>query len=344
MRNITVAIAILLSGFVIVSAEAAEPFRLDVPRTLDLYIPTPDDNRLSAGTIQLGKKLFFDPLLSRDRTLSCSSCHQPEHSFTVPEAFAKGIDGQRTTRNPPALVNRAYGQSFFWDGRATTLEQQVLRPIQNEKELYLSLAELEMRLCDSDAYSQEFHKTFGRPPVSEDVARALASFVRSLMVGDSAYDHYLLGDRGALSPAARRGLRLFQGKANCTACHAGANLTDEEFHNTGVAWRDGKLRDEGRHAITRREFDRGAFKTPTLRQVSQTAPYMHDGSLATLAEVVDRYSRGGVPNPHLDREIRPLNLSDQEKKELVAFLESLTGNIRFRNGRDAVDRAAVSTR
>lgn len=309
---------------------AAESPALEVPRTLDLYIPTPEHNRLSADRIELGQKLFFDKLLSRDRTLSCSSCHEPKHSFTVTEAFPKGIGGQRTMRNPPALVNRAYGHHFFWDGRAGSLEAQVLQPIQNEKELYLSLDELEARLRQDKEYHQDFETVFGQQPNANDVARALASFVRSLLVGDSPYDQYLLGDRDALSRASQRGLKLFRGKANCTACHAGPNLTDEEFHNTGVAWKDGKLHDEGRYAVTEEEADRGAFKTPTLRQVSQTDPYMHDGSLATLADVVERYNQGGVSNPQLDREIRPLTLSEQEKRDLVAFLESLTGTINVR--------------
>ena len=152
------------------------------------------------------------------------------------------------------------------------------------------------------------------------------SFVRSLLFGDSPYDRYVLGDREALSPAARRGLKLFRGKANCTACHAGPNLTDEAFHNTGVAWRDGRLLDEGRYAVTKREADRGAFKTPTLREVALTAPYMHDGSIPTLEKVIERYSNGGVKNPYLDKEIRPLKLSADEQRDLLAFLKSLTGN------------------
>ena len=204
-----------------------------------------------------------------------------------------------------------------------------MQPIENERELYLSLADLETRLREDERYAGQFEKAFGREPQRDDIARALASFVRSLLVGDSPYDRYLLGDREALSDSARRGLSLFRGKANCTACHAGPNLTDEEFHNTGVSWRDGKFQDAGRYAVTNSENDRGAFKTPTLRQISETAPYMHDGSVATLVEVVDRYDKGGVQNPQLDREIRPLGLTDAEKKDLVAFLQSLTGNIRF---------------
>ena len=328
--------------FVPVHKIAAESPPLEVPRTLDLYIPAPEDNRLSAERIELGQKLFFEKLLSRDKTLSCGSCHEPQRSFTVAEAFAKGIDGNRTTRNPPALVNRAYGKSFFWDGRAGSLEEQVLLPIQNEKELYLSLDELENRLREDEPYMVEFAKVFGREPRRDDIARALASFVRSLLVGDSPYDRYLLGDRDALSDSARQGLRLFRGKANCTACHAGPNLTDEEFHNTGVAWRDGKLADEGRFAVAKNDGDRGAFKTPTLRQISETAPYMHDGSLATLSDVVERYNQGGIPNPHLDREIRPLGLTNEETKNLVAFLESLTGNIDFELDSDETKRGKAS--
>ncbi len=163
-----------------------------------------------------------------------------------------------TTRNPPALVNRAYGRSFFWDGRAATLEEQVLQPIQDPKELHLSLEALERRLREHDEYRAAFERTFARPPNADDVARALASFVRSLLVGDSPYDRYVLGDRDALSPAAKRGLELFRGKANCTACHAGPNLTDEAFHNTGVAWRNGRLLDEGRYAVTNQDADHGA--------------------------------------------------------------------------------------
>lgn len=315
-----------------IAAEPVGPFPLKVPRGLDLYVPTPNDNRLSVPKIELGRKLFFDPMLSIDRSVACSSCHDPERAFTVNEGFAKGVNGHRTTRNPPALLNRAYGEAFFWDGRASSLEQQVLEPIQNPLEMHLSLEELVSRLKQNGQYRHGFKIAFGREPNVPDVSRALASYVRSLLAGDSPYDRYAFGDRQSLSAEAKRGLSLFRGTANCTACHAGPNLTDEGFHNTGVAWCDGKLQDEGRYAVTKNDADRGAFKTPTLRQVSQTAPYMHDGSLATLAEVVEHYSRGGVPNPNLDAEILPLNLSDEDKRDLVAFLESLTGTVGSRVG------------
>ena len=311
-----------------VTAAPGELFRLEVPRGLDLYVPTPADNRLSAEKIILGRKLFFAPLLSADRSTSCATCHEPERSFTVAEPFPKGIRGQRTKRNPPALVNRAYGRSFFWDGRAKTLEEQALQPIPNPKELDLPLEELEKRLKGNKTYRELFQKAFGRNPNREDVARALASYIRSLLVGDSPYDRYVLGDREPLSTLAEQGLKLFRGKANCTACHVGPNLTDEGFHNTGVAWRDGEFLDRGRFTVTRKEKDRGVFKTPTLREVERTAPYMHDGSLATLEEVIEYYNRGGNRNPHLDTELRPLKLTAEEKKALVAFLKALSGDIR----------------
>ena len=304
---------------------AAEPFRLAIPRGLDLYVPTPEDNRLDRAKIDLGRKLFEDKRLSRDGSTSCSVCHQAEHRFTITERFAKGIGDQPTERNPAALINRAYGQSFFWDGRAATLEAQALEPIQNPKEMDLTLPELERRLKQHAEYPRLFRQAFGREPNREDVGRALAGFVRSLLSGDSAYDRYLFGDESALSESAKRGLKLFQRKANCSTCHAGPNLTDERFHNTGVAWRDGGLQDVGRFAVTKQEQDRGAFKTPTLRDVALTAPYMHDGSIPTLEKVIERYSNGGIKNPHLDEEIRPLNLNADEQRDLLAFLESLTG-------------------
>ena len=308
---------------------AQEPYRPTVPQGLDAFLPQTEDKLVTHESVSLGRQLFFDTRLSRDQDLSCSSCHDPKQAFTIPEDFGKGVDGHKTTRNPPALLNRVYGKSFFWDGRVKSLEQQVLQPIKNPKEMYLDLSELEGRLRQDVGYRRQFKAAFGQAPNSNGVARALADFVRSLLAGGSPYDRHLFGESNALTPAAKRGLDLFNGKANCWVCHAGPNLTDEKFHNTGVAWRNGKLQDQGRYIVTKDRADHGAFKTPTLRQVSQTAPYMHDGSLATLAQVVERYNQGGIKNPYLDSEVRPLNLNEREEKDLVAFLESLTGVIRF---------------
>ncbi len=192
----------------------------------------------------------------------------------------------------------------------------------------MTVAEAVERLRGKKRYRKLLEQAFGDEPNGEDLARALASYVRTIYSGDSPFDRYIYGERDALTKQQRRGLRVFRGKGNCTACHIGPTLSDEEFHNTGVAWRDGKLQDEGRFAITGEEELKGAFKTPTLREVSRTAPYMHDGSLATLVGVIDFYSDGGRKNPHLDEEIRPAKFTNEEKSDLLAFLSALSGKVR----------------
>jgi cytochrome c peroxidase len=215
----------------------------------------------------------------------------------------------------------AYGRSFFWDGRAATLEQQVLSPIQNPNEMGLSLPVFTARLQASAAYQRQFAEVFARPPSIEAAARALATYVRAQRAGDAPYDRYRAGDGSALSAAAARGLSLFRGRANCSSCHMGPNFTDEEFHNTGVSWGSP---DTGRYRVTGRTDDLGRFKTPTLRQLRLTRPYMHDGSLESLEAVVDFYDKGGTANPHLDREVQPLRLTPEEKRDLAAFLLALS--------------------
>jgi cytochrome c peroxidase len=210
------------------------------------------------------------------------------------------------------LINRGYGEVFFWDGRAESLEKQALQPIVNPIELGLTEPELEQRTGIT----------------STAVTEALASYVRTIRSGDSRFDRYAAGRTGSLNATEKAGLALFRGKGDCVACHAGPNFTDEKFHNTGVAWRDGHLTDEGRFAVSGNPRDHGAFKTPTLRDIARTAPYMHDGSLPTLEDVIDFYSDGGRPNPHLDAEIRPRRFTPEEKRVLTAFLRSLTGRIR----------------
>jgi cytochrome c peroxidase len=192
----------------------------------------------------------------------------------------------------------------------------------------LPLDEAIARLAQDPVYDARFEAAFGRPVNEEDLAGALASFVRTIQAGASAFDRFVAGDATALSDLERAGLDVFQGKGRCVRCHTGTNLSDEQFHNTGVAWHDGVLHDEGRALVTGSDEDRGAFKTPTLREVSRTPPYMHDGSLATLEEVVDFYSDGGRANPNLDSRLGRLDLTDAEKRSLAAFLRSLTGEIR----------------
>ncbi|MGH8246614.1 MAG: cytochrome-c peroxidase [Gammaproteobacteria bacterium] len=302
--------------------------RLHIPLGLDAYMPIPEDNPLTARKAALGRELFADPRLSRDEKVSCATCHEPQRAFTDAREVAIGVFGRRGSRRVPRLVNRGYGRSFFWDGRSATLEEQVVRPIQDPKEMDLTLAEAAARVASVRRYQDLFREAFAREITTQDLARALASYVRTILSGDSPYDRYINGDSSALSEEARRGLRVFRGKGNCTACHLGPNLTDESFHNTGLAWRDGRFADDGRLYVTRNEKDQGAFKTPTLREAARSAPYMHDGSMATLEEVVAYYDRGGNKNPYLDPELRPLNLTEQEKKALIAFLQSLNGTLR----------------
>ena len=298
-----------------------------LPLGLDLYRPIPEDNPVTAEKVKLGKKLFGDKLLSRDHSLACKGCHQPKRAFTDGRAKAVGVYGRQGLRSVPSLVNRAYGRAFFWDGRTSTLEEQVVKPIESESEMDMTVGEAVDRLKRKSRYRKMFQQAFHREPNGEDLARALASYVRTIYSGDSPFDRYIYGNRGALSDQQRRGLRIFRGNGNCTACHIGPTFSDEDFHNTGVAWREGKLRDEGRFAITGEIEHKGAFKTPTLREIARTSPYMHDGSLATLADVIDFYVDGGRKNPNLDPEIRLLKLNGGEKAALIAFLRSLTGRV-----------------
>lgn len=277
---------------------------LHPPRGLDLYMPVPDANPLTPQKIALGRRLFFDKRLSLDGTRACASCHDPKLAFSDGRKVARGIDGQEGTRSAPAIINRGYGKTFFWDGRAKTLEEQALEPILNPKELGMTEAEIERRTGLK----------------IDDVTAALASYVRTIRSGDSPFDRYAAGNQRALSDLEKAGLALFRGKARCNTCHIGPNFSDEQFHNTGIAWRDGRLVDQG--------AGEGKFKVPTLREIARTAPYMHDGSLATLEDVVDYYDRGGNMNPGLDEDLRPLHLSPEEKRALVAFLRSLSGSIR----------------
>ena len=286
-----------------------------IPLGLDLYLPTPESNPLTAETIELGRRLFLDRRLSRDGTIACASCHDPARAFADSRPIAVGIGGRAGRRHTPAIINRGYGRAFFWDGREIALESQVLKPIEDPNEMGSSV-----------------RVAAGRVGVDPDeLARALASFVRSILSGDSRFDRFVYGN-GALTDEERRGLRIFRGRGNCATCHAGPTFSDERFHNTGLAWRanrgdSGEFLDDGRFEVTHLPADRGAFKTPTLRDVALTAPYMHDGSLATLEEVIEFYDRGGRPNPNLSGEIQPLRLTVQEKEGLVAFLRALTGNL-----------------
>jgi cytochrome c peroxidase len=283
----------------------------------------PEDNLLTDARVKLGRLLFFDPILSADNSVACASCHQPEHGFSGGEAKPRGIKGRQTTRKAPTLLNRAYGSAFFWDGRETTLEAQALRPIEHPAELGSKVADVVKRLQENKQYRSQFEEAYEGGVTAMNLGKALASFERVLLRGDSPIDRFRRkGDVGALITEVRHGFWLYESKARCWRCHNGANFTDEQFHNTGVSWGKEPL-DLGRFEITKKESDRGKFKTPTLRGLTLTAPYMHDGSLKTLEDVVDFYNNGGGANPNRDPLIEPLGLTEEERKDLVAFLKSL---------------------
>jgi cytochrome c peroxidase len=305
--------------FALLLCTAAFADERKVPLGLDAYIPAPESNPLSPEKAALGRALFFDTTLSRDRTFACATCHDPARAFTDDKPVSKGVSGRTGTRRTPAILNRAYGKSFFWDGSATALEEQVLKPISNPLEMDLAVEDALSRLNETGRYPALDQAT---------LAASLATYVRTILSGDSPYDRYVAGDRSALTTEQLAGLRLFRGKAGCGSCHVGPNLTDERFHNTGTGWRDGRFTDQGRFAVTGLEEDRGAFKTPTLRDAARHPPYMHDGSLATIDDVIRHYDEGGKPNPFLDPEMRRLNLTSEEKSALVEFLGALNGTIR----------------
>lgn len=291
---------------------------LDVPRGLPADVPRPDP-----ALATLGARLFADRILSEDRHIACASCHQPEHGFADFKPHSSGIGGAESERNAPSLFNRALGTSFMWDGRAATLEAQVLMPIENPKEMGLAVDDAVARLAADASYAAEFERATGAPPSRDALASALAAFVRGLLLGDSAVDRFRAGDYAALTDRERQGLWFFESRGNCWQCHSGPNYTDERFHATGVGAHGEEL-EPGRFAITGDPADRGAFKTPSLRGVARTPPYMHDGQTATLADVVAYYRRGGHRDAPLDPLIRPLEMTDDDAANLIAFLEALS--------------------
>lgn len=293
----------------------------DSALTTDAGIPSasaPMARNKDKDKVALGKRLFFDTRLSEDGWISCASCHDPAHGFSDPRRLSIGMHSQRSKRHSPTLLGRGLGASQFWDGRAATLEEQVLQPILNPDEMGMTMEAVLQRLQQDRVY---------RGLTQETLADALAGYVRTIRSQDSHFDLFLSGWPIMMSDLELEGLRLFQNKARCYLCHSGKQLTDESFHNTGIAW-DGALQDEGRAAVTGKRYHRGAFKTPTLRDVALRGPYMHDGSLLTLEDVIDFYDRGGNQNPYLDENIVPLHLSPAEKKALLAFLRTgLSGSI-----------------
>jgi cytochrome c peroxidase len=285
----------------------------------------PAENPFSLEKAELGRLLFFDKRLSVDDTVSCADCHNPKFAFTDGQAVATGVRGQKGGRSAPTVINRVYSVEQFWDGRAPTLEEQAKGPIANPIEMANTHEAVVARLKTIKGYGPLFKRAFGSDEITIDlVAKAIATFERTIVSGNSPYDRYKSGNKTALSESARRGMDIFFNKTKCDQCHFGINFTDGSFVNLGVGM-DKPEPDLGRYLFTKRESDKGAFKTPTLREIAHTAPYMHDGSLAALEDVVEFYNKGGTPNPNLDKRMKKLDLTEQDKKDLVEFLKSLSG-------------------
>lgn len=304
-------------------------------------IPIPSHNPQTAETIALGRKLFYEKKLSGDSSIACASCHNPRLGFADGRKFSLGVAGQIGFRNAPTVLNASYSSTYFWDGRARSLEEQAGGPITNPVEMNEQHDVCVSKLEADVEYRADFEKAFGPGAITmRKVESAIASFERSLLSGNSAFDRYEFGgDKKALSPAAIRGLAIFRdsAKGNCVTCHtiekAYALFADGKFHNIGVGVDgEGNLTDLGRYSQTKVEFDRGSFKTPTLRNVALSAPYMHDGTMKTLKEVVDYYAGGANSNANLDMEIKKITLSGKERSDLVEFLESLTGEMPVSGG------------
>lgn len=306
----------LIAGIVV-----AGPNALNAAPPLGLpKVEHPKDNPPTPEKIELGKQLFFDKRLSADNSISCASCHDPNKGWSNGEQFATGVAGKIGGRSSPSIINAAYNRFQFWDGREPSLEAQALGPIQNPIEMKMKLGDVVTRLNKIDGYRKQFQAVFKKDATSEGIAKAIASYERTILSGDAPYDRFQAGDKSALTAAAQRGMKLFFGKAHCSACHTGPNFTDGGFHNVGVSIK-AKEPDLGRTVVSNLVEDRGSFKTPTLREIARNAPYMHDGSIKTLEEVIEHYNKGGVENDQLDEEIYPLRLTKTEVADLATFLK-----------------------
>lgn len=303
--------------------DTKQPSVMDVPFGFPA-IPAPQDNPLTLEKIELGRHLFYDKRLSLDQTLACVDCHKQEFAFTDGLPVSRGVNGEHGGRNSPTIVNTSYQTAFFFDGRASTLEEQIHGALFSPVEMYADEGKVTEILQADSYYKTQFSTAFGKDslPNSRLAIKALASFVRIVLSGDSRYDRFLQGQTSALTMMELRGRDLFfSEQTQCASCHNGFNFTDDKFHSTGLYLH---YYDKGRALVTNQAKDVGTFKTPTLRNCGVTAPYMHDGSVATLEEVIEHYDHGGKAFVNKDKRIVPLKLSSDDKQALVAFLHTLT--------------------
>ncbi|MBD3268375.1 c-type cytochrome [bacterium] len=322
MKHVFIGFLVGAFLFTALVAGAATPLKVEAPKGLN-PIPIPANNEMTEEKVKLGKFLFFEKRLSKDKTLSCATCHIPKHGYAEPKPTSEGIKGQLGGRNANPVVNSAYASSLFWDGRAADLEEQAAGPVENPIEMGHSMVDVVAFLKDNDAYVKMFKSAF--PPEGkinkETVTKAIAAFERTILSGNSPYD------KGELSADAKKGQTLFMGKGLCSSCHTPPVFSNWGFYNAGVGM-DAEKPDLGRYDVTKQDADKGAFRVPHLREAANTAPYFHDGSAETLEDAVRFMAQGGKDNPNLHalfRAVKAQTFSDAEIKQLVAFLKALSG-------------------
>ncbi len=353
-------LSVLASGLLLQSQNQTALSVMPVGKPVQIKVPLglppvviPADNPPTAETIALGRRLFYDPILSLDHSVSCASCHSPQSGFSDAKPVSEGVGKRTGTRHSPPVVNSAYYKVQFWDGRATTLESQAEGPVQNPVEMANTLTTVEQRLNADPSYRQQFADAWGTRPITyEMVEKSIASFERTMISGNSPFDRWKYGhDDKAVDDAVKRGFIVFTSKkkADCASCHTVGDkyalFTDNQFHNVGIGVNAGDITDVGLYAVTHKEADKGKFKTPSLRNVAARTPYMSDGSLKDLKQAIDFYIGAGNSNPNLDSKIHVLDfLSGQERSDLQAFLNSLTGEIPPDVGPPEVTKPQVSKR
>jgi cytochrome c peroxidase len=317
----TAAIPVDLEASESVSSAAMEAHTLLPDYRRPASMPAPRNNPLTPEKVALGQMLFFDPRLSGSGAISCATCHNPSLGWSDAQATGLGHMGGRLRRHTPTILNVAYGEPYFWDGRAATLEDQAKGPLTSAAEMNMPAEQAVKRILSLPQYVTAFEYAFPGKQISVDtIAAAIASYERTVVSTSAPFDKWVAGDESAISDSAKRGFVLFNGKANCAVCHSGWRMTDDGFHDIGIDGTD-RGRAEVAPGIVQLEH---AFKTPTLRNITQRAPYMHDGSVATLSAVIDHYDHGFVNRPSLDTQMHRLGLTPQEKVDLLAFLDTLT--------------------
>jgi len=320
------AMALAALSILVCAADSKRVPKADVKVPLGLLpLQWPKDNPYSKAKWELGRAIYYDQRISVDNSVSCGSCHSPKFAFADGQPFSAGVKSQMGGRSAPTVINRAYSLHQFWDGRAGTLEAQAGGPMANPIEMGHSHDGVCEKLRAVPGYRTMFTAAYGDDDITIDrVTKAIATFERTVLSGNSPYDRFKAGDRKALTMSQIRGMDVFFNKAKCDACHEGINFTLNAYHNLGVGT-DKPEPDLGRFTVTKNPKDWAAFKTPTLREIANTAPYMHDGRFKTLEEVVDFYDRGGIKNQNIDESMKQLKLSDRDKKDLVEFLIGLSG-------------------